>query len=52
MKNEELLIAAGWNVLTVWECETWDETILLTALQKVFGLVHSIKSYRNMLGVR
>lgn len=44
IKNENLLIAAGWIVLTVWECETRDEIMLLAASQKLFDLRSAIKS--------
>lgn len=27
-RNEDVLIQAGWRVLTVWECETSDATVL------------------------
>lgn len=39
-RNADALVALGWNVLTIWECETEDST----ALAKLVSAVLKIKS--------
>ena len=36
-KNKQLLRKAGWNVVTVWECETRRQTSMLAKLAKRLG---------------
>lgn len=37
LKNEEVLRQAGWNVLTIWECETKDLSVLEGRLTPYLG---------------
>lgn len=31
--NKEDLVARGWNVITIWECQTKDEALIMRALR-------------------
>jgi DNA mismatch endonuclease, patch repair protein len=37
-RNADALMAAGWNVATVWECETRDPEKLTDQLRSIFNL--------------
>jgi DNA mismatch endonuclease (patch repair protein) len=36
-RNEALLVAEGWRVLTIWECQTADTVSLQNRLEKLLG---------------
>ncbi|MCJ2069321.1 very short patch repair endonuclease [Methylobacterium sp. J-030] len=43
-RNERELRAAGWDVLTIWECETRDPEILSSTLRTFLGSVRKDRS--------
>ena len=50
-RNMAALRALGWDVLVVWECETFDRTQLLSALARFLGQVPGARTDTDPGGI-
>jgi G:T-mismatch repair DNA endonuclease (very short patch repair protein) len=48
-RNEALLIADGWRVLTIWECQTTDNRVLRGYLRKQFPRRQTASAFRGAI---
>jgi DNA mismatch endonuclease (patch repair protein) len=51
-RNEALLIAYGWRVLTIWECQTTDNRVLRGYLRKQFPRRQTASAFRGAIYAR